>query len=42
MLGVNRTTFNTSTDTFTADLFGDKGTWSGGGSTISMTWTAGV
>jgi hypothetical protein len=27
--------------TFTSDLFGDSGTWSGGGRTITMTWTAG-
>jgi hypothetical protein len=25
--------------TFTSDLFGDSGTWSGGGSTITVTWT---
>ena len=29
------------TDTFTSDLFGDSGTWSGGGATITVTWTAG-
>jgi hypothetical protein len=34
-------TFNTTTHHFTSDLFGDKGTWSGGGSTISMAWTKG-
>jgi hypothetical protein len=27
--------------TFRSDLFGDSGTWSGGGTTITMTWTAG-
>lgn len=30
-----------SNGTFTSDLFGDSGTWSGGGSTITMTWTTG-
>ena len=30
-----------SNGTFTSDLFGDSGTWSGGGSTITVTWTAG-
>ncbi len=30
-----------SNGTFTSDLYGDSGTWSGGGSTITMTWTAG-
>jgi hypothetical protein len=30
-----------SNGTFTSDLFGDAGTWSGGGATLSMTWTAG-
>lgn len=27
--------------TFTGQFGGDKGTWSGGGSTLHMTWTAG-
>jgi hypothetical protein len=35
-------TFNTTTHHFTSDLFSDKGTWSGGGSTISMVWTKGT
>ncbi len=30
-----------SNGTFTSDLFGDSGTWSGGGATITVTWTAG-
>jgi hypothetical protein len=29
-------------DTFTSDLHGDSGTWSGGASTVSMVWTAGI
>jgi hypothetical protein len=28
--------------TFTSDLHGDSGTWSGGASTVSMVWTAGI
>ena len=40
--GCEQDHFNTTTHRFTADLGGDKGTWSGGGSTISMTWTGGV
>jgi hypothetical protein len=27
--------------TFTSDLFGDSGTWIGGGATIKVKWTAG-
>ena len=27
--------------TFTADQLGDSGTWSGGGTTLTMRWTAG-
>jgi hypothetical protein len=34
--------FNTTTHHFTSDRFGDKGTWSGGGSKLSMTWKAGT
>lgn len=30
-----------SNGTFISDLFGDSGTWSGGGTTLTMTWTAG-
>jgi hypothetical protein len=30
-----------SSGTFTSDLFGDSGTWSGGKTTLSMNWTAG-
>jgi hypothetical protein len=30
-----------SNGTFASDLFGDSGNWSGGGPTITMTWTAG-
>jgi hypothetical protein len=30
-----------SNGTFTSDLFGDSGTWSGGGKTLHMTWTTG-
>jgi hypothetical protein len=33
--------FNTFVNTFVADDAGDAGTWSGGGSAISMAWTAG-
>jgi hypothetical protein len=35
-------TFNTITHRFTSDLFNHKGTWSGGASTIFMTWKKGV
>ncbi len=34
-------TFDTSLHTFVSDLYNDSGTWSGGGSTISMAWTTG-
>jgi hypothetical protein len=34
-------TFNTTTNTFTSDHDGDEGTWTGGGLTIKMMWTAG-
>lgn len=34
-------TFNTTTHHFTSDAVGDRGTWSGGGSTISMLWKKG-
>ncbi len=34
--------FNTSTHHFSSDIGGDKGTWSGGGSTIKMKWTHGA
>ena len=30
-----------SNGTFISDLFGDSGTWSGGGTMLTMTWTAG-
>jgi hypothetical protein len=30
-----------SNGTFISDLFGESGTWSGGGTTLTMTWTAG-
>jgi hypothetical protein len=30
-----------SNGTFTSDRFGDSGSWSGGGATITITWTAG-
>ncbi len=33
--------FNTFVNTFVSDHDGDAGTWSGGGSTINMAWTAG-
>jgi hypothetical protein len=33
--------FNTFVNTFVSDYEDEAGTWSGGGSTISMTWTAG-
>lgn len=31
-----------ATNTFTADSFGDSGTYTGGGDVITVTWTAGV
>ena len=34
--------FNTTTHHFTSDAGGDKGTWSGGGSTVGMTWKHGA
>lgn len=34
-------TFSTTTHHFTSDGVSDKGTWSGGGSTISMVWKKG-
>lgn len=40
--GCEQAVFNTTTHHFTSDLFGDKGTWSGGGSKLSMTWKAGA
>jgi hypothetical protein len=39
--GCEVVTFNAATSTFTSDYDGDSGTWSGGGSTIHMVWTAG-
>jgi hypothetical protein len=33
--------FNTFVNTFVTDYDGETGTWSGGGSTISMAWTSG-
>jgi hypothetical protein len=33
--------FNTTTHHFTSDVSSDKGTWSGGGSTVSMVWKKG-
>jgi hypothetical protein len=30
------------TGTFTADVLGDAGNWSGGGRRLTMTWTAGT
>jgi hypothetical protein len=35
-------TFNTITHHWTSDAASDKGTWSGGGSTISMVWKKGA
>ncbi len=39
--GCHQEKFNTTTHKFKADFGSDKGTWSGGGSTINMTWTFG-
>jgi hypothetical protein len=40
--GCEEDQFDTTTHVFGSDNFGDSGTWSGGGSTISMAWTAGA
>jgi hypothetical protein len=40
--GCEQAVFNTTTHHFTSDRFDDKGTWSGGRSTLGMTWKAGT